>query len=74
MKAIGIMLLVSAGVLALLGIVFLFADRIPFIGRLPGDVHVEKRTVSVHFPIVTCIVLSIVLTVIVNLVLRLIHR
>jgi hypothetical protein len=68
------MMLVAAAVLAVVGVGFLFADKIPFLGRLPGDVHVDKKNVSVHFPIVTCIILSIILTIVVNLVLRLINR
>jgi hypothetical protein len=40
------------------------------LGRLPGDVSIERKSFSFHFPIVTSIVISVVLTVLVNLLLR----
>lgn len=33
------------------------------LGRLPGDIHIERDDFSFHFPIVTCLVISIVLSV-----------
>jgi hypothetical protein len=43
---------------------------IPF-GRLPGDINIEGKNGSFHFPLMTSIILSILLTVILNIVLRL---
>lgn len=40
------------------------------IGRLPGDIHIEREGFSFHFPIVTCILASLVLTGLVWLVRR----
>lgn len=39
-------------------------------GRLPGDIHIEGKGTSFHFPVVTCLVASVVLTAILNLILR----
>ena len=41
------------------------------LGRLPGDVSLQRGNWSFQAPIVTCIVLSVVLTVVLNLLLRL---
>jgi len=70
MPELGRMLIVMGVVIALLGVVLLFADRVPGLGRLPGDIHVERGNWSLYFPLGTSIVLSVLLT----LVLWLINR
>ncbi len=61
-------LLVFAGLaLATLGLVVMLAGRIPFLGRLPGDISYQRGNFSFNFPIVTCVVISIVLTLALNL-------
>lgn len=39
-----------------------------WMGRLPGDIRIEKENAKFHFPIVTCVVLSIILTLVIRLV------
>ena len=34
------------------------------LGRLPGDIHIEREGFSFHFPIVTCVILSVVLSLV----------
>jgi len=70
MPELGRMLIVMGVVIALLGVVLLFAGRVPGLGRLPGDIHVERGNWSLYFPLGTSIVLSVLLT----LVLWLINR
>lgn len=70
LEAIGRVLIVMGGISVLIGIVLLFARRIPFLGRLPGDVFIRTDHATVFVPIVTMIILSIILTVILNLVFR----
>ena len=62
-------------VLALIGAVILFfgvllvvADRVPFIGRLPGDITVRGDGWMIYAPLATSIVLSVLLTVVLSLV------
>lgn len=74
MKAPGALLLTVAVVLSLAGVALLFADRIPWFGRLPGDLRIEGRGGTFAFPVVTCLVVSAVLTVGLNLLLRLLRR
>jgi len=60
--------LVALGAIALLaGVVLMLAPRIPWLGRLPGDIVINRGPVSVYFPLATSIVISIVLTVVLNL-------
>ena len=74
MKPLGMLLLATAAVLALAGVAVLFADRIPWLGRLPGDLRIEGRRGTFAFPIVTCLVVSVLLTVVLNVLLRLFRR
>ena len=53
------------------GVILLVAGNAPFLGRLPGDVRIERRNFTFYFPIVTCIILSILLTLILWIVSRL---
>ena len=60
-------LILLGAVLMILGVVFLVAPKIPFLGKLPGDIHLRGKNWSFSFPVVTCIVISIVLTLLLNL-------
>ena len=63
MPALGKMLIVVGIVFIIMGIAFLFGDKIPFLGRLPGDISIQKDRFSFYFPITTCIIISIVLSI-----------
>lgn len=60
-------LMILGGVVFVVGLLLYFGGKIPWLGRLPGDIHVERENFSFYFPVVTCILLSIILTVIFNL-------
>jgi hypothetical protein len=58
-------------VIVLAGIVvWLFHDKLHWIGRLPGDIRIEKENFRFYFPITTMILLSLLITVIVQIVKR----
>ncbi|HOJ51563.1 MAG TPA: DUF2905 domain-containing protein [Syntrophales bacterium] len=62
-------LLIAAGViLALMGLALIFMDKIPWFGRLPGDISYEGKRVHFYFPLTTCIVISLLLTFILWLI------
>jgi hypothetical protein len=63
MPALGKMLIAVGIVFVIMGIAFLFGDKIPFLGRLPGDISIQKERFSLYFPITTCIIISIVLSI-----------
>ncbi|MFQ6091982.1 MAG: DUF2905 domain-containing protein [bacterium] len=67
---LGKAIILAGLLLALLGAIVLLVGKIPFPGRLPGDIHVQKPGFSLHFPIVTCLLLSLLLTIVLNLFLR----
>jgi hypothetical protein len=64
---LGKMLILFGGIAVLIGLVLLFVDKIPFLGKLPGDIYVEKKNFTFYFPLMTSILISIILTVILNL-------
>ncbi len=49
-------------VIAAAGVIWLLAPHIPWLGRLPGDIAVERPNFRFYFPVVTCIALSLLLT------------
>jgi hypothetical protein len=64
-------LLIGVGlVLIVIGALLLFAGRVPWLGRLPGDILIERENVRIFIPIGTMLLLSLLLTVIANLVAR----
>jgi len=69
-SGLGKALVVLGLIIVVVGVGFMFIDKISFIGRLPGDLRFQWRNVTVHAPIVTCLVLSIILTVLLNLFFR----
>jgi hypothetical protein len=64
---LGVVLIVVGGLLWLGGGL---GGRIPFLGRLPGDIHIQRENWSFYFPLTTSIVLSIVLSLILALLFR----
>jgi len=61
------LLIVFGLVLAAVGGILLFVGRVPFIGRLPGDIYIQRRNFSLYFPLTTSILLSIILTLLFSL-------
>jgi hypothetical protein len=64
---LGKVLIVLGAVIVLAGVVLLVAPRVPWLGRLPGDIHVERGRWSVHVPLATSLLLSVLLTLILSL-------
>ena len=61
---LGKFLVIAGFALIGLGIMLLFSDKIPFLGKLPGDIVLEKRSFTFYFPIATSILISIVLSIV----------
>lgn len=51
-------------------IIYFFHDRLHWIGRLPGDIRIEKENFRFYFPITTMIIISLVLTAIIQVIKR----
>ena len=69
-SGLGKAMVVLGLIIVIVGVGLMFIDKIPFIGRWPGDLRFQVKNVTVHAPIVTCLVLSVILTVLLNLFIR----
>ena len=65
---IGKLLIVLGISIVVVGVVLIFADKIPYLGRLPGDITFKSGDTQFYFPIVTCLILSAVITLVWNLI------
>ena len=63
-------LMIVGGLLLIAGLLLFFFDRLPFGGRLPGDIVVRKKNFTFYFPLATSILLSLVLTLVLWLISR----
>lgn len=59
---IGKLLIVLGVVVIAVGLLFMLSDKIPWLGRLPGDIVVRRKNFTFYFPLATSIVISIILT------------
>ena len=66
----GKLLIIVGALIVLVGLALTIGPRLPFLGRLPGDIAVDRGNVHFYFPIVTCLILSVILTVVLNLFFR----
>lgn len=71
LSAIGRVMVIAGIMLALAGLLLVLGARIPWLGRLPGDIVVQRDGFTLFFPLVTMIVVSVVLTIILNIAARL---
>lgn len=62
MSDLGKMLIVFGVVLAAVGVVLLLAPKIPWLGKLPGDITYRGERFTFYFPLATCILLSAILS------------
>jgi Protein of unknown function (DUF2905) len=69
-EGLGRALVVLGAVILALGLVLSFAGRIPWLGRLPGDIVFRRGRFTLYFPLATSILVSLLLT----LLLRLLRR
>ena len=59
---LGKMLILIGVFIVAIGVLLLIGEKIPWIGKLPGDIIIKKERFTFYFPITTSIVISIILT------------
>jgi hypothetical protein len=67
-ESIGKSLIFFGVVLIVLGSILIIFGKIPWFGRLPGDIIIKKEGVTLYFPVVTMILLSVFLTIVFNVI------
>ncbi len=61
---IGKLLIILGAVLFLLGVLFQLTGRLPWLGRLPGDVVIRRENFTFYFPLTTSILISVILSLV----------
>jgi len=70
MSDLGRLLIIFGVVLAGIGLLFTLVGKIPWLGRLPGDIYYKGDHVTFYFPIVTCLIISVALSLLFYLLRR----
>lgn len=63
MPSTGKMLIALGIILFIIGLAVTYGPKIPWIGKLPGDISIKKDNFSFYFPITTSIIISVILTI-----------
>lgn len=61
-------IIIGAGIILIGVLIYFFHDKLHWIGRLPGDIRVEKENFKFYFPITTMILFSLLITLIIRAV------
>ena len=64
---LGKMLILLGVFIILIGLLLLVGEKIPWVGRLPGDILIRKKNFTFYFPLTTSILISIILTLLFTL-------
>ncbi|HEV2046941.1 MAG TPA: DUF2905 domain-containing protein [Chthoniobacterales bacterium] len=67
MREMGRFLVILGVVIVLLGLVLWGGFAPKWLGRLPGDIRIERGNSAFYFPIVTCIIISVVLSLLLSI-------
>jgi hypothetical protein len=62
--ALGKFLMLAGLLLLLLGGLLFLVGKVPFLGRLPGDIVIQREHFSLYIPLATCLLLSVLLTLV----------
>ncbi|MDD5688337.1 MAG: DUF2905 domain-containing protein [Elusimicrobia bacterium] len=68
MSFFGKILIITGLVFVFVGIILVFNIKIPYLGKLPGDIYIKKENFTFYFPLSTSIVLSVLLSFILWLI------
>jgi hypothetical protein len=66
-SGLGRFLIIIGAVLIVIGVLVSLSSKIPFIGRLPGDIYIKRDDFTFYFPLATSILISIIITLILYL-------
>ncbi len=62
MNTMGRTLIIAGAVMVVVGLLIAFIPKIPYLGKLPGDIVIRRENFSFYFPLTTCILVSAVIT------------
>lgn len=67
MESFGRLIIIFGVLMVIVGIIFSLFGKLPFFGKLPGDILIKRENFTFYAPIATSILVSIILTIILNL-------
>ena len=70
MADIGKVILILGVALIIVGTILVFSPKVPFLGKLPGDILIKKDGFTFYFPLATSMLISIALTILLNIFFR----
>ncbi|MBI5183422.1 MAG: DUF2905 domain-containing protein [Nitrospinae bacterium] len=62
LSSFGKVLVLLGVILVIVGSIFLFAEKLPWVGKLPGDIYIRRKNFIFYFPITTSIIISTILS------------
>jgi hypothetical protein len=69
-NGLGKLLIVLGGILIVIGAAIVLGGKIPWLGRLPGDIYIERRNFTFFFPITTSILISVIFSLVLYILSR----
>lgn len=70
MAGLGKSLIIFGLIIIVFGIIITFAGKIPWLGRLPGDIQIKRDSFTFYFPLATCILVSVIVSLLLWLLKR----
>jgi hypothetical protein len=64
MTGLGKILIYLGLMLIVIGVILTLAGKLPWLGRLPGDIAIERDNFSFYFPIATSILVSVIISLV----------
>lgn len=74
LETMGKLLVIIGAAMVLLGGLLWLVSKVPFLGRLPGDIRIERPGFTCLIPLASSILISILLTLLLNVIARIINR
>lgn len=62
MAELGKTLILFGGLMLLVGVLVTLSGKVPWLGRLPGDIFIQRDHFSFYFPLTTCLLVSALLS------------
>ncbi|BDU51278.1 DUF2905 domain-containing protein [Haliovirga abyssi] len=68
MEGIAKVLIVIGTIIFMLGAILFLFDKVPFIGKLPGDLMIKTKAIKIYIPLTTTVILTVLVTIIINII------
>jgi hypothetical protein len=70
MAGFGKILIYLGLLLIVLGLIFSFGGKLPWLGHLPGDIYIQRDRFTFYFPLTTCILISVIISLVLYFIRR----